>query len=61
MKELIGKKIKFYLKNNYIFRGKVLSQDERFVEILDTKLNKPVTIALDEISNFEEGVEVNES
>lgn len=48
-----GQKIKIFLKNGYCYGGTVLSSSEFFVTINDRKLNKPIGLALSEISNFE--------
>lgn len=53
MKELIQKNVKIFLKNKFVFQGKVLSQDTQFLEIFDEISQKSRIISLSEISNIE--------
>ena len=51
--ELTNKRVKIFLKNKFVFRGRVINKDSKFIEILDDYNRKPRFIALDEISNLE--------
>ena len=53
MNEITNKRVKVFLKNKFVFRGRVLSKDDFFLEILDEYTNKPRMIAFSEISNIE--------
>ena len=53
MLNLKSKKIKIFMKNGFVFRGKVLNQDSKFIEIFDEVKDQERIIAVSEISNFE--------
>ena len=53
MQKLEGKNIKVVLKNNYIFSGKVIRQDELFITLLDDRTKNQRLISIGTIENLE--------
>lgn len=53
MNEFKGKDITIFLKNGFHYFGRLLSNDEKWVEILDYKTNSFRLFSFDDISNFE--------
>ena len=49
----MSERVRIFMKNNFVFRGEVLSKDEKFIEVLDEKTQKPRFISLDQISEME--------
>ena len=52
LKKLKNKILKFFLKNNRLYTGKIISFSEDCIIFLD-KFNQNVTIGIDSISNIE--------
>lgn len=49
----IGKTIKIRLRNTFVYEGKVLTINNPFIEILDTKTNHPIALNINEIRSIE--------
>jgi sRNA-binding regulator protein Hfq len=52
LKELVGKTLRFSLKNGFYYKGEILSVGEDFLVILD-KVGKKVIVSLNAIETVE--------
>lgn len=55
LKESEGKTITIFLHNDFRYTGKCLGSDEKYVEILDYKLNSIKVFEISEIKELEVG------
>jgi len=53
IKESVGKVIKIILFSNYIYSGKIINVDDRFVEILDFKTSSYHVFDFENIKDLE--------
>ena len=52
LKKSKGKFVRIFLKNNFRYEGKITNCDNKFVEILDRKLQDFKVIEIDKISDI---------
>ena len=52
LKKSIGKYVILFLNNNFRFEGKITNCDDKFVEIIDRKLNDFKLIEINKISDL---------
>ena len=53
LKESEGKEIKIFLNNGFHYTGKCLGSDEKYVEILDYKLDSIKVLLIEDIKDME--------
>ena len=53
LKESEGKDIKIFLNNGFHYTGKCLGSDEKYVEILDYKINAIKILLVEDIKDME--------
>jgi len=54
IEESKGRTIKIILLSNYIYTGKILNTDDKYIEMLDYKTNKIHIFTFENIKDFEE-------
>jgi len=55
LKESEGKTVTIFLHNNFRYTGRCLASDERYIELLDYKINRIKVIDISEIKDLEVG------
>lgn len=57
LKKSIGSEVKIFLHNGFRFVGKIINCDDKYVEILDYKINSYKIIDISEINDMEISLE----